>query len=71
VFGPPVISIEKMVAHPERVEADVLGSPVHGRILGPTNQSFDLGKMNTDPKWTHGCDRLLAWHHVRRARTQS
>lgn len=43
--------IQEMVADPDRVEAQVLGTAGHRDVLGPMHLALDLGQLDTDAEW--------------------
>jgi hypothetical protein len=48
---PAVAAVEEVVAHPDRVEADLLDGSRHGRILGPARVALDLRQLHPDATW--------------------
>jgi hypothetical protein len=47
-LGATVVSVEQVVAEPDRVEADLLGRSRHPRELRPADVALDLRELHAD-----------------------
>lgn len=49
-LGPAVVPVEKVIAHPERIESALLGGNSDRSELGPAHDALDLRKLDADAK---------------------
>ena len=56
----PAVAVQQVVAHPDRIEADLLGGTSNRRQLRPAHDALDLRELNADLQRTgHDADSAM------------